>query len=191
MIISHMTGTLKSTPVINPDSSDTPSAKYFSSLGINILPSPTLPSFPLLFQLQFRGFINEVDVIDGQLETFPEPTENYNFKYITLTRHAFVPLFVVATRATWDRLSSESKDGIRRAASEIQRESFEKGPTFEEATLTELKNQGVQESIGASPDFSYRGTSSEVLQEGRSSFTFQYPDTVELLNAILRLAPRD
>ena len=177
---------------LNTDPNSTPSAKYFSRLGAEVLPSPTFASFTFFqtFGAVQELLIGSADVIDGQLETLPESVMSNGFKNVTLTRHAFVPLFVVASQAAWSRLSPSDQNAIQLAASEIQKESFEKGLDLNSVSDAEFKNWNVSESAGDPIEFSNQGKSSSILREITASFTFQHPETVELLNDILRLSPR-
>ncbi len=108
----------------------------FKTLGAN----PT----PMAFGEVFTAL--ETKAIDGQENPFStiETAKLYEVqKYLSITRHAYSPFFVLYSKKLWDQLNPQEQAVLREAASEGQTVQRDASRAQDEKSLAMLKTRGM------------------------------------------------
>ncbi len=109
----------------------------FKTLGAN----PT----PMAFGEVFTSL--ETHTIDGQENPFStiETAKLYEVqKYLSVTRHAYSPFFVLYSKKLWDQLSAQEQAALREAALAGQAVQRDASRAQDEKSLALLKTHGMQ-----------------------------------------------
>jgi tripartite ATP-independent transporter DctP family solute receptor len=98
----------------------------------------------------------QTGVIDGAENNPPSFVFDNHFqvaKYYTMTEHLIVPEILVFSRKTWDALSKDDRDLLRRSAREAQAEERTLWLTYEKQAMDKARAAGVQivEAIDRKP----------------------------------------
>jgi len=89
----------------------------------------------------------QTGVVDGAENNPPSFVFDNHYqvaKYFTLTEHLIVPEILVLSRRTWDALSPQDRDLLRRLAGEAQREERGLWATYETAAIAKAKAAGIE-----------------------------------------------
>jgi tripartite ATP-independent transporter DctP family solute receptor len=108
----------------------------FKTLGAN----PT----PMAFGEVFTSL--ETKTIDGQENPFStiETAKFYEVqKYLSVTRHAYSPFFVLYSKKLWDQLSAQEQAALREAALAGQTVQRDASRAQDEKSLAQLKARGM------------------------------------------------
>ena len=111
----------------------------FKTLGSN----PT----PMAFGEVFVAL--DTKTIDGQENPFAtiETSKLYEVqKYLSVTRHAYSPFFVLYSKKLWDQLNAQEQAALREAALEGQTVQREASRAQDQKSLAMLKARGMQVS---------------------------------------------
>lgn len=102
---------------------------------------PTLLSPAELYMAMQRG------VIDGSHQVIASTVVRKFYevqKYLTVTRHNFVPYFMVMNRRVWDRLSPSQQEAVREAAQEAAKWAAEADQVAERDAVAFLRGKGME-----------------------------------------------
>jgi len=89
----------------------------------------------------------QTGVVDGAENNPPSFVFDNHYqvaKYFTLTEHLIVPEILVLSRKTWDSLSSEDRELLRRFAREAQSEERALWSAYEQQAIEKAKAAGIQ-----------------------------------------------
>src|ERR1700731_876062 len=89
----------------------------------------------------------QTGVIDGAENNPPSFVFDNHYqvaKYYTLTEHLIVPEILVLSRKTWDALSAEDRELVRKFAHEAQLEERGLWTTYEQQAIDKAKAAGIQ-----------------------------------------------
>ena len=92
-------------------------------------------------------------VVDGQENPLSEIKAQRFYevqKYMSLTAHVYTPMLFSCSTIAWDRLSSEQKEIILKAAKDAQAEVYKINDANEQSLLAEIKASGVK--VNENPD---------------------------------------
>ena len=92
-------------------------------------------------------------VVDGQENPLSEIKAQRFYevqKYMSLTAHVYTPMLFSCSTIAWDRLTSEQKEIILKAAKDAQAEVYKINDANEAALLEEIKASGVK--VNENPD---------------------------------------
>jgi tripartite ATP-independent transporter DctP family solute receptor len=108
----------------------------FSTLGANAVPMP----FPEVF-----GAL-ESKAIDGQENPYANIYNSRYYevqKYLSVTKHAYAPLPVLASKKFWDKLSADEKNVFQAACTEARQYQIKTNREQGARLLAELKAKGM------------------------------------------------
>jgi len=89
----------------------------------------------------------QTGVVDGAENNPPSFVFDNHYqvaKYFTLTEHLIVPEILVLSRKTWDSLSNEDRELLRRFAREAQIEERALWAAYEQQAIEKAKAAGIQ-----------------------------------------------
>ena len=89
----------------------------------------------------------QTGVVDGAENNPPSFVFDNHYqvaKYYTLTEHLIVPEILVLSRKTWDALSAEDRELVRKFAHEAQLEERGLWTTYEQQAIDKAKAAGIQ-----------------------------------------------
>ncbi|WP_246164881.1 TRAP transporter substrate-binding protein [Pigmentiphaga aceris] len=109
----------------------------FKTLGATPLPLPYPETYTAL----------ETKAIDGQESSYLV-TQSSSYqdiqKYLTETRHVYLPAVVLASKKFWDRLSNDEKDVLRGACKEVVTFHRDYSRKMETEVVAKLEKAGMQ-----------------------------------------------
>jgi tripartite ATP-independent transporter DctP family solute receptor len=115
-----------------------------NKINMDLIQSLGASATPMPYGEVFSGL--QTGVIDGAENNAPSYLTANHFqavKYFVLDAHQRVPEVLMASKATWDKLSAEDRKLIQQAATDsvkFQREAWAK---FDKEALEKLKTQGI------------------------------------------------
>jgi TRAP-type transport system periplasmic protein len=131
-----------------------------------------------------------VDVVDQPLDRGTSQKFLISYKFVFLTNHAFVPLFLVTSNRIWRGLSEEQRNAIKSAAVETQLLSFSVGARIDQTVLAGLRahdGTNVKDERVAPLSSQSREAAREVWAE----FAYHSVDGTNMLETIIGLGPRE
>jgi TRAP-type transport system periplasmic protein len=157
----------------------TPMADFYRSLGADT------PVGAVAAERAGRSLY--VDVVDEPLDGATSSRSFLaRYKYIFLSNHAYVPLFLVARNGLWRDLPDQEKKALETAAAESQLFSFENGRTIDQSTLETLQRHGASVE-----DSDLSLLSKEASREVWAEFAYGSAGSSSVLEAIVTLGPRE
>jgi tripartite ATP-independent transporter DctP family solute receptor len=97
----------------------------------------------------FDQLINglQTGVVDGAENNYPSYASGQHYRYAkhySTTEHLMIPELLVFSKKTWQSLSKEDQDLIRKVAKEAQQEQRKLWYEMEEKSLAQMKEAGVE-----------------------------------------------
>jgi len=119
-------------------------------------------------------------VVDGQENPLSE-IYNQRFyevqKYLSLTEHVYTPMLLSASGVTWNRLSAEQQNILKKAAKEAQQEVYRINDENSATLLKQIKDAGVK--INEKPD---KQAFKKAMSNSTAMFAAQYgTDIINIL----------
>lgn len=108
---------------------------FFNRLGANATPMAFNEVFNALEQKVIDGQENPISLI------YTSGFHEVN-KYITLSRHVFTPFVTMISKKTWDKLTDQQRDIIKRGASKVAGEAFDIVKEHDTKFLEQMKAKG-------------------------------------------------
>jgi tripartite ATP-independent transporter DctP family solute receptor len=144
----------------------------FKNLGTNAVPMAFTEVYSAL----------ETRTVDGQENPFNN-IENMKFyevqKYLSLTRHAYSPLAVLASKKVWDGMSGQERDVLRACAAEGRTAQRKASAEQSVKSLANLKAQGLEVNEVPAAELKRIRDKSQVIYERNTANIGK--DTIDLV----------